>query len=408
MRPIRALTRLLPLLLGVTAMPMLAQAETPAAAHPAEASEAAKLTVVVMRHGVRSPTQKPEKLDALSQRPWPRWSVAPGRITAHGDAGLKALGARYRQLLATPAAIAADCRGLAKIEVITDSDNRNHASAGALLQGMAPGCEAHYRALPEGQANLLFRAVKGSMPSLNMAALDADTRQRLQELQQLLDPARAWPQDPAEALQQAGGLAENLMLEYAEGMPLAQVGWGQLGLAGVQRLIALHNVSFDLRKRVLPAAAGNASNLTAHLLASLQAAAGATPQVAALAAPDKQLVFVIGHDTNLANLAGLFDLDWASAAQPDHYPPGGGLAFELVGQGLTARVRVRSLMPSLEGLRANRFDQDSLLHTQLLPLAACDGALECPLTTLSDWLQPRLQATRIESALPPMQAWSVP
>ncbi|MFT4249250.1 MAG: hypothetical protein QM581_14660 [Pseudomonas sp.] len=419
------------------------------------------LSIVLMRHGVRAPTKPNASLDRYSRAPWPAWSVAPGRLTAHGHAGLVALGQRYRAWLAPSLGIAAGCAGLRQIAVVADSDNRNHASAQALGQGLAPGCGLQYRALPEGRDNPLFGAADEDVPAASVQ-LDADARRRLEQLQALLldchggdcaevaqaqdrklllDPtAGDHQQAEAKALKQAGSLAENLMLEYTEGMPLAQVGWGRLDRAGVERLIALHDISFAQFKRPLPVAAANGSNLLAHLLATLQAGAGLAPTstprvgsraaashaspvatyarapvatttgihagsaIAPLADSQARLLFVIGHDTNLANLAGLLELHWQAHGVADLYPPGGGLVFDLIGQGTDAKLRIRTLLPGLDALRQNRFDGDAIA-SRTLPLAACDGALECPLAKVVAWLQPRLDMRHIEPTLPPMRDW---
>lgn len=414
------------LLLG-TAMPVLVHA-APAATTSTPAIDVApqvRLSIVLLRHGVRSPTQSSDTLNRYSAAPWPTWPVPPGRITAHGREGLVALGARYRAMLAPSLGLAAGCEGARRIAMVADSDDRNHASAQALGQGIAPGCAATYRALPEGEDNPLFGSDDLPPPT---ATLDADTRTRLHDLQALLLDCRARdcaavarvqgrtplydpatlddPHAAAKALKLAGGLAENLMLEYAGGLPPSQVGWGRLDRAGVERLIALHDVSFAQSKKPLPAAAANGSNLLAHLLGTLQAAAGVAPDAASLATPDTRLLFVVGHDTNLANLAGLLGLDGSRRDRADAYPPGGALVFDLIGQGEHARLRIRTLMPGLQALRDNRYDGDAIA-IGTLPLAACQGRRGCPLATVAAWLRTRLDAGHIQPDLPAMQEWPV-
>jgi 4-phytase/acid phosphatase len=382
-----------------------------------------RLSIVLMRHGMRSPTQSNDTLDRYSAAPWPAWAVPPGRITPHGHEGLAALGARYRAMLAPSLGLATGCGGAARIAMIADSDNRNHVSAQALTQGIAPGCDMSYRALPEGEGNPLFGSDDLPAPS---ATLDNDTRTRLHDLQALLldchtqdctvvaraqgrtplyDPTTLDdPRAAAKALKLAGGFAENLMLEYVEGMPLDQVGWGRLDRAGVERVIALHNISFAQAKRPLPTAAANGSNLLAHLLGTLQVAAGIKPDAASLTTPDTRLLFLVGHDTNLANLAGLLGIDWTRSDRADAYPPGSALVFDLIGQGAHARLRIRTLMPSLQALRDNRYDGDAIA-SDTLPLPACNGHRECPLSTIATWLRPRLDSSHIQPELPAMQVW---
>ena len=43
----------------------------------------------------------------------------------------------------------------------------------------------------------------------------------------------------------------------------------------------------------------------------------------------QRLTVLMGHDTNLANLAALLGASWELPGQPDSTPPGGTLAFEV-------------------------------------------------------------------------------
>src|SRR5262245_61930178 len=56
---------------------------------------------VVTRHGVRSPTWTPERLNQYSSAPWPDWGVAPGELTPHGFALMKLMGAYYQELFSS-------------------------------------------------------------------------------------------------------------------------------------------------------------------------------------------------------------------------------------------------------------------------------------------------------------------
>jgi 4-phytase/acid phosphatase len=248
-------------LLAVTALPAAAAAAQVAngnAAHAgANAPAQVRLSIVVMRHGVRAPTKDPHALARYAAQPWPQWPVAPGMLTAHGAAGMQALGARYRQRWLGEGVLAPGCDA-AQVVLIADSTPRNHASAAAFGEGLQPGCHAHYLALPSAQNNPLFHYAAGEDKNDDKdddavaAPLhpDAATRARLRALQRVLsgcqgaaacaapapdqdtprldDPQRL--DDPAQAaklLKTAGSLAENLMLEYAQGLPLTQVAWGR-------------------------------------------------------------------------------------------------------------------------------------------------------------------------------------
>ncbi|MBV6813293.1 histidine-type phosphatase [Xanthomonas campestris pv. passiflorae] len=396
------------------AKPVVAKETAAATAH-------LRLSIVLVRHGIRAPTQPGSELDRYSAQPWPHWPVAEGQLTPHGRAGMQALGARYRALLAPPLGLPArGCAGTEQIVTIADSTARNHASAQALLQGMAPDCAVHYQALPEGERNAVFDGGKASAPPVR---LEADTRAQLAQLQAVLsgcqqgrcvvpppdsllyDPAtRDGSPAAASTLKLAGGLAEDLMLEDVEGFDAAQLGWGRVDRAAVAQLISLHNASFAQSKRPLPAARAAASNLLAHLLATVQAAVGQAPSVAALAPPSTRLLVLVGHDTNLATLGGLLGVDWHRSDRPDDYPPGGALVLDVLERDGAPLLRVRTLMPSLAALRSGRFDGDALASSTLV-LPGCHGQALCPLPVALAWLHTRIDPARVQADLPQLRSW---
>jgi len=394
------------------------------AAWPALAqSEEVAARVIVLRHGVRSPTSSPEELAPYANRPWTHWPVAPGVLTEHGAQGITALGQRIQRMLV------ADGLGHGQCDdpwlVIADSTPRNRASGAALVKGLQPSCEAGYVALEAKQNNNLFHFADKSDAKDEDAAVTPPNwpPSALAELQSLLlgcsgdaclqdaskqgrklllDPAHDDDAAHAKALKSAGSLSENLMLEYAQAFPQAQVAWGKGDAATIGRIITLHNLQFALSKKSMPAAAKASSNLVAHIMATLQQSAGVTTAVAPLTTAKTRTVLLVGHDTNLANLAGVFDLDWHDARQPDDYPPGGALVFDLLKRKDGYAVRVSSWMPTLAALRQADFSKDAALVRHTLPLAPCHGQDSCPLATVASWLDGRLDRASIDPAIPAM------
>ena len=396
---------------------------TLAAATPAH-SEEVVARVVVLRHGVRSPTSSPDELAPYANRPWTAWPVAPGVLTEHGAQGITALGQRFGRMLIADGLGDGHCSD--PWLVIADSTPRNRASGAAFAKGLQPSCNNGYAALAPEQNNPLFHfnekaggkdedapaALPGAWPPPALAELQStllgctgdaclqDARSHQRKL--LLDPAHDSDAARAKALKSAGSLSENLMLEYAQGFPQNQVAWGKGDAATIGRLITLHNLQFALAKKIMPAAAAAGSNLMAHILATLQQSAGQPSSVAPLATGKTRAVFLVGHDTNLANLAGVLDLDWHDARQPDDYPPGGALVFDLLKQGDGYAVRVSSWMPTLDALRKADFSQDDALVRHVLPLDACHGQDSCPLGAVTAWLGKRLDPTATERTIPSM------
>lgn len=402
------------LLLGATlaSLPALAQSEEVVA------------RVIVLRHGVRSPTSSPDELAPYASRAWQAWPVAPGVLTEHGAQGMTALGRRIGDMLVADGLGHGDCDDAWL--VVADSTPRNRASGAAMVKGLEPTCRGGYLALAPEQNNPLFHfknassakdddtpaAAPSAWPPPALVELQTTllgcsgdaclAKAREQQRKLLLDPAHDSEAARAKALKSAGSLSENLMLEYAQGFPPGDVAWGKGDAGFIGRIITLHNLQFALAKKSMPAAAMAGSNLMAHILATLQQAAGVTPSVAPLASAKTRAVLLIGHDTNLANLAGVLDVDWHDARQPDDYPPGGALVFDLIKRTDGYSVRVSSWMPTLDALRMANFDKRDALVRHTLALAPCKGKETCPLDTVTTWLKGRLDRGSIDAAVPSM------
>lgn len=382
----------------------------------AHATDVVRAEVILIRHGVRSPTKPGETYAAYAHGEWPAWPVAPGMLTAHGSEGMRAIGERWRSELDKEGLAASSCDSSASPVVIGDSTPRNRESSAALVRGLAPGCKAGYLATRGDENNALFHYRKDDDD--DGATNQAPAHDALRALQSLLldchadhcaevaqqEGRKLLPVEPGAAMKLAGTLSENLMLAYAEGMPMSSVAFGRGNRDLLGRLIELHNAQFAAGKKALPAASLAGSNLAAHILATLQVAAGDKPVVAPLIAGGHGAVVLVGHDTNLANIAGVFGLDWHDAARPDDYPPGGALSFTLVERQGHEFVLVRQMMPSMDALRANRYDG---MVRRPVRVQGCAVPGECPLQVFVNAAGKRLDHDRIDAALPAMNLQSV-
>jgi len=345
-----------------------------------------RFVVVVSRHGVRSPTGKLDQLNQYSAAPWPKWSVPPGYLTEHGAHLMTLFGAYDRELLAAQGLLApSGCADTSHIRIVADSDQRTRETGKALAAGIAPGCALEVSALPEGSADPLFHSLEAGVGhpdkllataavsgriGTNLQGLAAAYRPQLDALQAVLrgcDSGAACPSSGAVAPQSifdipasiapgkgdhlielhsplgtASTMAEDLLLEYTEGMPATDVGWGRVDTNKLRELLQLHIAQEDIAGRTAYIARAQSSNLLLHILLSMQQAVAAHPIEGALTRPEDRLLILVGHDTNLVNIGGALGLDWLVDGRRDDTPPGGALVFELWSQSGRADYAVRT------------------------------------------------------------------
>ena len=268
------------------------------------------------------------------------------------------------------------CADAKYVAFYSDSDQRTVETGKALAAGMFPGCsvseQSEQHALAEGQPDPLFHSLAAGVgqPDHNRAVasiggrigndpagLTDAYRPELEELQRILlscPPSSPCPQQghaaakllldiPASLdagkgdhlaelqgpLNTASTMTENFLLEYTDGMPMDQVGWGRVDLTTLQRLMDLHTAASDLTRRSSYLATVQASNALAHILKRWSKPRPANLIPGALGKPDDRAIVMVGHDTNLSNIAGMLNINWLIDGRRDDTPPGGALIFEL-------------------------------------------------------------------------------
>lgn len=390
--------------LAGTALPLGAQTLAPAsgAARDKNAGEL-KLVVILSRHGVRPPTWTNERLNAWSALPWPVWSAPPGYLTAHGFELIKRFAGYDRAVLAQAGLLTASgCEQAPLIYIWTDRDERTKESGRAFAEGMFPGCPPATHGL--GGRDPLFHPVNAAHTSVGVApARPADgaaqhpsglQNELMQEMQSILlgcqpqgtcVPARTPENELAgesatgeehradRALGLASSFAEDFLLEYAEGMPAPQVGWGHVDEAQIRRLMTLHQDDYLLTNRDPAHARREASNMLFHIVRTLQQAEEQKSIADAVGPVGSRVVVLMGHDSNIAGVAELLGLHWTLDGRADDTPPGTELQFELWQDGGGAwSVRVVAAMQTLQQMHEmQNLTLDAPPARQILALEGC-------------------------------------
>src|SRR5208337_283257 len=130
-------------------------------------------------------------------------------------------------------------------------------------------------------------------------------------------------------LNTAATMAEDMLLEYTEGMDLSKVGWGRVDIHKLRELMQLHTANVDITQRAAYVARVQSSNLLFHVVKSMEQAKTGEAVAGALTRPGDRLLILSGHDGNIAAIAGALNLSWLIDGRRDDTPPGGALVLEL-------------------------------------------------------------------------------
>lgn len=312
------------------------------------------------RHGIRPPTKEPAA--GLAEQPWPAWSVPFGNLTDRGAQGVVLLGRFDRQFFAARGLFPAEgCPTAAQYKVEASAKERAIRTARSMAEGFAPACTVavthptgpdedsvfHPLTVPGNRLDPA-KAMAASAASLppgglkqEMAGFETEfallqralgrqsddwcARKKLPAGCRITDLPTALEADEEEGRPDVGGafgqgstISQTFLLEYLEGKPMEQVAWGRASRADIERMLNFHPLKFKYENRPSYIADRAAAPIMRRLLSYLQ-----DGQV--------KLALMAGHDTNIADLAGMLDLHWRIDSYPaDDTPPGGAIGIEML------------------------------------------------------------------------------
>jgi 4-phytase/acid phosphatase len=355
----------------------------------AQSADDTQLTQVIIfgRHGVRTPILPNTALDAFSALPFPDFAV-PGLavLTPNGQTNETLFGGYVRLWLTGEGLLTGN-----------DSADANFVyfratgaplitqTAQAFAAGMLPAATVNINSYTAPANDPIFDPVDAGVATLDEQMAVAAVNGRLGDSPQSLASAYSaelaltrsilfnYPvsQTPLPATPQGkldvaavpfavatgnstlpvdlGGLAgviyaiDPFVMEYADGMPASEVGWGQLTADSISQITRLYNLVLDLEFRTPYLAGVQSSNIASHVVRSMVQAATGKAMTGALGDPSTKVIVLIASNTNITGLAGLFHLDWVLPGyQTDTCAPDGSLIFELRQSQSTGEYIVRA------------------------------------------------------------------
>ena len=360
---------------------------------------------MMMRHGVRPPTKAMSTPAGTTAQPWSAWSTPYGELTPRGGEGARLMGVYYRAFLGSRGLLPRDgCAASGDVVALASAKQRAIKTAEMFVEGLQPGCGLKV-GYPDSEENdLIFHPSEGIDGDIALRAalrqkpgLAAEPRLRAAEfavLQRVLgcDPAtkagcdlakkpsrlEAQKNDTPElegALSVASTASQTVLLQYVDGKPMSEVGWGRASKADIQAMLRFHALKFHYEVGAPYVAERYAAPVAQKILEALSGAQG------------PKLTMLVGHDTNIAALRGFFNVSFTAADYPrDDPPPGGAMGFELLKAKSGKRyVRAFYTAQTMDQLRALRpltaSNPPSFSYLEIPGCRVKGEATLCPLET---------------------------
>jgi 4-phytase/acid phosphatase len=190
------------------------------------------------------------------------------------------------------------------------------------------------------------------------------------------------------ALSVASTAGQTVLLEYVEGKPMDQVGWGRASKADIQAMLRFHPVKFHYEVGSPYVAERYAAPVAKEVLGALTGAEGT----------GGKLTMLVGHDTNIAALRGFFGAHFTATDYPqDDPPPGGAMGFELLKDGAgKAYVRAFYTAQTMDQLRElqplSASNPPSYSYFKIPGCGVPGEATLCPLETFRKIVEGKLKS----------------
>ena len=389
-----------------------------------------KQVIIFGRHGVRTPVLPNSTLNAFSALPFPDFAVSGlAVLTPNGGKNETLLGGYFRARLTQQGLLTGkDPADAAFVYLRANGTPLILGTAQAFAAGMLPAATININSYTAPANDPLFNPLNAGIATLDyqkaVAAVNgrlgdnplslafayapelALTRSLLFNYPVSQTPVPATPAGKIDATAipvsvakgtpalpvDLGGLTavsyaiDPFVMEYADGLPNSQVGWGQLTDGGILQTFRLYTLLLDLEFRTPYLAGVQSSNVASHVVRSLVQAATGSTMSGALGTPSTKVIALVASNTNITGLAGLLHLDWLLPGyQADVCAPGGALVFELRQSQSTGEYIVRALyitqtMDQLRNLTVLTLDTPPAIAPVFIPGCSIRNAtFDCPL-----------------------------
>lgn len=352
-----------------------------------------KQIIVFGRHGIRAPTSTPDKLNQYSADPFPIFVGVPtGYLTPNGRQAAGLMGSYFHDYLSHEGVLTGDTNtDLAHSYFRANTIERSYMTAAKFGAGLIPGASIPVHTFAANTPDLVFDPLLYGVAAVDPARalteiqgvfgsgtnLSSANSSELFLISKVLYPPGTQPTNSATqgsvdpttlpitittnapllsprppyytgnvigmgGLDSTVSAVDPFVMQYADGFPTNEVGWGRLTLDQLSQETRLVTLQFSIGMRTPYLARVQSSSAASHILRSMLQVAGGAPLAGAFGTSESKVLVIVSSDVYVAGVAGLLDVHWLLPGyQPDFCAPGGALVFELRQVKATGQYLVR-------------------------------------------------------------------